>query len=519
MPSMIEALHAVLVSLYLLTLGILTIYGVHRYVQVFLYFRHHRKEPIAAGKFSELPKVTVQLPMYNEMYVAERIIEGACALDYPREKLQIQVLDDSTDESKDIARECCDRMRRLGHNVQYIHRTNRQGYKAGALAHGLGQATGEFVVIFDADFVPTPSMIRRSIDFFTDPNVGCVQTRWDHINRKQSMLTRCQAIFLDGHFMIEHTARNCSGRFINFNGTAGIWRRKAIDDAGGWQHDTLTEDIDLSYRAQLRGWQFIFLKNLLAPAELPPEIVSFKQQQHRWTKGQVQTAVKLLPSILRAPLPLKVKVEAFFHLTNTAVYIPAIILSLILFPVWYVNPHLFDVKSELIAMAIASFCGLLTASAGTFYMLSQKAVGRSQLATFGLVPFLMAIGMGIAVINGLAVLEGLFGRKDTEFVRTPKYGTAGTTGAADWKKKAGSFQMKKSLLPFIELAFGLYLIGCLFLAVKTHAAWGTLPFLVIFAFGYLYVGTLTLHARWLSGRAQAQARKEAAQLEPEALAA
>jgi hypothetical protein len=333
------------------------------------------------------------------------------------------------------------------------------------------------------------------------------------------MLTRCQAIFLDGHFMIEHTARNCSGRFINFNGTAGIWRRKAIDDAGGWQHDTLTEDIDLSYRAQLRGWQFVFLKNLLAPAELPPEIVSFKQQQHRWTKGQVQTAVKLLPSILRAPLPLKVKFEAFFHLTNTAVYIPAIILSLILFPVWYVNPNMFDLKSELFAMAIASFCGLLTASAGTFYMLSQKAVGRSQLATLGLVPFLMAIGMGIAVINGLAVLEGLFGRKDTEFVRTPKYGAAGTANKADWKKKAGAFQMKKSLLPFIEMTFGFYLIGCIAIAVRHHAAWGTLPFLVIFAFGYLYVGMLTLHARWLSTRAAAQARKEAAQLHPEALAA
>ncbi|HVX87101.1 MAG TPA: cellulose synthase family protein [Phycisphaerae bacterium] len=507
MPSMIEALNAVLVSLYLLTLGILTIYGIHRYVQVYLYFKHHRKEPVPAGKFSDLPRVTVQLPMYNEMYVAERIIEGACGLDYPREKLQIQVLDDSTDESREIARECCDRMRRGGHNVQYIHRTNRQGYKAGALANGLSQATGEFVVIFDADFVPTPSMLRRSIDFFTDPNVGCVQTRWDHINRTQSMLTRCQAIFLDGHFMIEHTARNCSGRFINFNGTAGIWRRKAIEDSGGWQHDTLTEDVDLSYRAQLRGWQFVFLKDLLAPAELPPEIVAFKQQQHRWTKGQVQTAVKLLPSILRAPLPLKVKVEAFFHLTNTAVYLPAIVLSLILFPVWYLDPSLFDTRSELIAMAIASFCGLLTASAGTFYMLSQKAVGRSQLATIGLVPFLMAIGMGISVINGVAVLEGLFGRRDTEFVRTPKYGTAGTRGGSDWKKKAGSFKSKLSLLPFIEVVCGVYLVACIAVAVMTKAAAGTVPFLCIFAFGYLYVGLLTFHSRWLANRARAEARK------------
>jgi cellulose synthase/poly-beta-1,6-N-acetylglucosamine synthase-like glycosyltransferase len=501
MPSMIVAIHAVLVSLYLLTLGVLTVYGLHRYLQIYLYYKHHRKVPLPAGEFAELPKVTVQLPMYNEMYVAARIIEGACALDYPREKLQIQVLDDSTDGSADIARECCDRMRRLGHNVQYIHRTNRQGYKAGALAHGLTQASGEFVVIFDADFIPTEDMILRSISFFTDPNIGCVQTRWSHLNRTQSMLTRCQAIFLDGHFMIEHTARNRSGRFINFNGTAGTWRKKAIDDSGGWQHDTLTEDVDLSYRAQLRGWKFVFLPELLAPAELPPEITAFKQQQHRWTKGQVQTAVKLLPSILRAPLPFRVKAEAFFHLTNTAVYLPAIVLSLILFPVWFVAPDLFHSTSTVAAMVIASFCGLLTASAGTFYMLSQKAVGRSQLRTLALVPFLMAIGMGISVINGMAVLEGLFGRKDTEFVRTPKYGTAGTTGVGDWKKKAGAFNKKKrSFLPYVEVVFGLYLAACTAFAIWTRSAWGTIPFLVIFSFGYLYVGVLTLQSRWLSGR-------------------
>ncbi|MCL2648302.1 MAG: glycosyltransferase [Phycisphaerales bacterium] len=497
----LTAVHITLVGLYLLTLGILTVYGMHRYVQVYLYCRHHHKAPTPAGTFPELPKVTVQLPMYNEMYVARRIIEGACALDYPREKLEIQVLDDSTDDSAQIAAKCCEEMRRLGHNVHYIHRTNRQGYKAGALAHGLTQATGEFVVIFDADFVPAKEMIRQSIHFFTDPNVGCVQTRWDHMNRRDSLLTRCQAIFLDGHFMIEHTARNRSGRFINFNGTAGIWRRKAIEDSGGWQHDTLTEDVDLSYRAQLRGWRFVFLPELLAPAELPPEIVGFKQQQHRWTKGQVQTAVKLLPSILRAPLPLRVKTEAFFHLTSPAVYLPAIVLSLILFPVWFVDPELFTVsRSALVAMVIASFCGLLTASAGTFYMLSQKAVGRSQWRTVLLVPFLMAIGMGISVMNGLAVLEGLFGRKDTEFVRTPKYGA---NGPSDWKKKAGTYNKKKlSMLPFIEILFGVYLAACAIAAIFTRMAWGTAPFLIIFSFGYLYVGLLTFHGRWLANRVQ-----------------
>ncbi len=434
MPSMIEALHAVLVGLYMLTLGVLTIYGIHRYIQIYLYTKHRRKVPVPSGKFSDLPQVTVQLPMYNEMYVAERVIEAACQLDWPREKLQLQVLDDSTDGSAEIAKNCCDRMRRLGHNIQYIHRNNREGYKAGALAHGLTESSGEFILIFDADFVPTRNLLRGAIHYFTDPNIGCVQTRWDHINRYQSLLTRCQAIFLDGHFMIEHTARNRSGRFINFNGTAGIWRRKAIEDSGGWQHDTLTEDMDLSYRAQLRGWQFVFMPEMLAPAELPPEIVAFKQQQHRWTKGQVQTAVKLLPSIMRAPLPLKVKVEAFFHLTNTAVYIPAIILSLILFPVWTINPEMFQSKSQVLALAIASFCGLLTCSAGTFYMLSQKAVGRSTLATMGMIPILLGLGMGISVINGVAVIRRTVWQEE-HGIRADAQIWGGHT--SDWKKQAG----------------------------------------------------------------------------------
>ena len=512
MPTALEAVHVVLVGAYLSTLAILAVYGVHRYIQIYLYYRHQHKVPVPAGKFTELPQVTVQLPMYNEMYVADRVIEAACQIDWPREKLQIQVLDDSTDRSADIAKACCDRMRRLGHNVQYIHRANRTGYKAGALANGLHEASGEFVVIFDADFIPTRDMLRRSIDFFTDPNVGCVQTRWDHINRTQSMLTRCQAIFLDGHFMIEHTARNRSGRFINFNGTAGIWRRKAIEDAGGWQHDTLTEDVDLSYRAQLRGWQFVFLPELLAPAELPPEINAFKQQQHRWTKGQVQTAVKLLPSIMKAHLPWWVKVEAFFHLTNGIVYFPAIILSLIIFPVWFVDPDLFNSPGTLMALIIASFFGLLTCSAGTFYMLSQKAVGRSTLVTMGMVPFLMALGMGIAVINAVAVMEGLFGRRDTEFVRTPKYGTA--PGTTEWKKRAGSFKSKFNVLPIIEILFGLYMAACTAIAIYTRSAAGTIPFLVIFSFGYLYVGVLTFHSRWMANRARAQfVRQETSQAE------
>jgi cellulose synthase/poly-beta-1,6-N-acetylglucosamine synthase-like glycosyltransferase len=499
MPAAFQAVHLVLVVIYVVTLAILAVYGMYRYVQIVVYYRHHHKAHVPAGKFTELPPITVQLPMFNEMYVAQRVIEGACQIDWPRDKTQIQVLDDSTDESAEIARACCDRMRRLGHNIRYVHRTSRTGYKAGALAEAMPEVTGEFIVIFDADFVPTRDMVRKCIDFFTDPNVGCVQTRWDHMNRSQSMLTRSQAIFLDGHFMVEHISRNRSGRFMNFNGTAGMWRRKAIDDAGGWQHDTLTEDMDLSFRAQLRGWQFVYLPDVLAPAELPPEMSSFKQQQHRWTKGQVQTAVKLLPSILQAPLPWHVKIEALFQLTCTISYIPAILLSLVLFPVWNVDPELFRTSGVLIPLVVASFFGLLTCSAGTFYMLSQKAAGRSTFTTMLMVPWLMALGMGIAVINGVAVLEGLFGRRDTEFVRTPKYGTA--SGTKDWKKRAGAFKVKRSIVPVVEIIFGLYMAACAALAIGTDSATGTIPFLVIFSFGYLYVGVLTVHNRWLAARA------------------
>ena len=531
MSLFMHYLHLTCVSLYLLTLAILAIYGVHRYVQVFLYYRHMAKRPQPASHFENLPKVTVQLPMYNERFVAERIIEASCRLDYPAELLQIQVLDDSTDQSAEISLECCRRMRELGHNVEYIHRTDRTGYKAGALEHGLKTATGEFIVIFDADFVPNPDMIQKSIHYFTDPNVGCVQTRWEHLNREQSMLTRCQAIFLDGHFMIEHTARNRSGRFINFNGTAGIWRRKAIAESGGWQHDTLTEDVDLSYRAQLRGWNFVFLPHTVSPAELPPEITSFKQQQHRWTKGSVQTAVKLLPSVMRAPLPWWVKLEAFFHLTSGSVYLPAVILSLLLFPTWSMDTSLLKSDSIMVGIIVMSFFGLLTCSAGTFYMVSQQAIGRSGWKTFFMIPMLMAIGMGISLINTIAVLEGLFGSKNSEFVRTPKYGSAGGSNQSkDWKKRAGAFRTKLDFLPFVEIAFGLYMAVCLVISILTarypgsvpyfrDPAPGTIPFVAIFMFGYLYVGLATLHNKWIAARAKPPILTKPLAAETEPLAA
>src|ERR1700674_3567700 len=283
---------------YFFVLIILAVYGWHRYYLVYLYMTNRDKEPTAGPPLDPLPVVTIQLPLYNEMYVADRLIAAVCLIDYPRELLEIQVLDDSTDETRSIADLAVRRLAEQGFDIKYFHRANRIGYKAGALEAGLKVARGEFIAIFDADFIPTTDFLTRLMPHFREPKVGMVQARWGHINQDYSLLTKIQAILLDGHFILEHGGRNRGGRFFNFNGTAGVWRRTAIDDAGGWQHDTLTEDLDLSYRAQLRGWKFIFVPSLLAPADMPVEMNAFKSQQHRWAKGSIQTCRKLLPLIL-----------------------------------------------------------------------------------------------------------------------------------------------------------------------------------------------------------------------------
>src|SRR3989454_2684066 len=284
---------------YLTILTILAVYGLHRYHLVFLYLKHKDKTAHPLAKLETKPQVTIQLPIYNEMYVVERLVEAACNVRYPREFLEIQVLDDSTDGTLQIAAACVDKYREGGFNIHYVHRDNRKGFKAGALENGLNVATGELIAIFDADFIPAPNFLEDVVDYFSDPEVGMVQVRWGHINREYSLLTQVESVILDGHFIIEHGGRHFSGRFFNFNGTAGIWRRTAIESAGGWQHDTLTEDTDLSYRAQMAGWKFLYLPHIVCPAELPVEMNSFKSQQARWAKGLIQTAIKLLPRILR----------------------------------------------------------------------------------------------------------------------------------------------------------------------------------------------------------------------------
>src|SRR4051794_9141390 len=417
-----------LMTLYVAVLVVVAIYGMHRYVLVYLYLKHRDDVYEPKGTFAKLPRITLQLPMYNEDSVAERVIRATCQLDYPLDRLEIQVLDDSTDHSADIARKACEEWAAKGYPIRYIHRDNRTGYKAGALAAGLKEASGEFVAIFDADFIPPRDILRNVLDHFTDDKVGMVQIRWDHLNRNASILTRSQAIFLDAHFVIEHTARNRSGRFMHFNGTAGVWRRATIPDAGGWQHDTLTEDLDLSYRAQMKGWQFVYLPQFCAPAELPPEIIAFKQQAHRWTKGGFQTAIKLLPGILRSKhLSKRIKLEAFFHLTNTVVYPMMVLVTVLMYPIFFYALSPLKMYPGAQHIFSATLFILATCSASTFFVFGQRELFGREAGWKSLlyVPFLMALGVGVSLNNAKAVLEAIWGairKKPSEFVRTVKYG-------------------------------------------------------------------------------------------------
>ena len=468
---------------YFFVLVILAVYGWHRYYLVYLYMKNKGRQPVPAGTFDVLPAVTIQLPIYNEMYVADRLIDAVCQIDYPRELLEIQVLDDSTDETRGVAEQAVRRNAARGVDIVYLHRADRMGYKAGALEAGLKVAKGEFVAIFDADFIPTTDFLRRTVQFFTDPKIAMVQARWGHINQQYSLLTKIQAILLDGHFGLEHGGRNRAGLFFNFHGTAGIWRCTAIADAGGWQHDTLTEDLDLSYRAQLRGWRFVFLSDLIAPAEVPVEMNSFKSQQHRWAKGSIQTCRKLLPRILRSNAPLGVKAEAFFHLTANFNYPLMCVLSVLMAPSMVIRYNMG--WYEMLIIDVPLFFAA-TASVANFYMVCQRELHSDWLTRARYLPFLMSIGIGLAINNTKAVFEALF-NKQTEFARTPKYRIEGQSDEWIGKKYRQAFVVQ----PMIELALGLYFTATVFYALA-NGIYGTLPFLVLFQIGFLYTGLLSI---------------------------
>ena len=473
-----------ILATYFFVLVILAVYGWHRYYLVYLYMKHKDRQAVPAGQFGTLPPVTIQLPIYNEMYVADRLIDAVCQLDYPADLLEIQVLDDSTDETCAVAEQAVRRNAARGVDIKYLHRTDRSGYKAGALEAGLKSARGDYIAIFDADFIPPANFLRRTVPFFTDPEIGLVQARWGHINQDYSLLTKIQSILLDGHFVLEHGSRNRSGLFFNFNGTAGIWRRTAIADAGGWQHDTLTEDLDLSYRTQLKGWQFVFVQDHVSPAELPVEMNAFKSQQHRWAKGSIQTFLKLMPRILQSDQPFHVKAEAFFHLSANFNYPLMCVLSVLMAPSMVIRYNMG--WYEMLLIDIPLFFAA-TASVANFYMVCQRELyPQTWTERLRYLPFLMSIGIGLAVNNTKAVFEALF-HKPSEFVRTPKYAVEGASD--DWSQK--KYRQSVSVQPMIELALGLYFTATLFYALA-NGIYGTVPFLMLFQVGFLYTGMLSL---------------------------
>jgi cellulose synthase/poly-beta-1,6-N-acetylglucosamine synthase-like glycosyltransferase len=473
---------------YFLVLLVLAMYGLHRYWLVYDYFMYSKNVPPPPPPVTHWPRVTIQLPIFNERYVIERLAEAVSRFDYPPELLEVQVLDDSTDETCDVARACVERHAAQGMPIVYVHRANREGYKAGALENGLQTAEGEFIAIFDADFIPEPDFLRRTIPYFLNPDggekIGMVQTRWTYLNSDYSLLTNVETILLDGHFVVEHGARSRRGTFFNFNGTAGVWRRKVIDDAGGWEHDTLTEDTDLSYRAQLKGWKFLYLPQIECASELPVDMNGFKAQQARWAKGLMQTAKKILPKVFKADVPWHVKTEAFFHLTANISYPLMVLLSTMLLPVMIVRfqQGWFQMLLIDLPLFLASTCSI-----SSFYLVAQKELRpKTWWRTFLYLPFVMATGIGISVRNAQAVIEALIGKK-SEFARTPKFRIEGKKGT--FAKK--SYRNKAGWMPYAEVLLGLYFSLTIVYAI-TNENYATVPFLLLFVWGYLYTGFMSL---------------------------
>jgi cellulose synthase/poly-beta-1,6-N-acetylglucosamine synthase-like glycosyltransferase len=489
-----DAFDWVVMGTYFGILLLFSIYGFYRFRLVYLFLRYRGYRPQPKGYFAEaeLPRVTVQLPIYNEMYVVERLLHAVAALDYPPDRLEIQVLDDSTDETSEICRRLVEQYQAEGRNIVYLRRGERTGFKAGALAYGLARAHGDFIAVFDADFIPRPDCVRRMIHYFTDPQVGMVQMRWSYINADYNLLTRIQQIMLDGHFVVEQTARSRSGSFFNFNGTAGMWRRTAIEWSGGWQHDTLAEDTDLSYRAQLFGWKFVYLLEEDVPSELPVDMNAFKVQQRRWAKGVLQVGFKLIGRIFRSPLPWSVKLELFFRFTNNANAPLFLLLSLLHWPVliarfnqgWF---HLLILDVPILLFA--------TASVLAFYGVAIWHLSPDWKRQAKYLPLVMAMGIGLALNNARAALEAFLGVR-SPFARTPKFKIESKRD--EWKSKKYTF--RHDLAPIFEMALALYFIGVVWYAART-GIYGTIPFLLLFLFGYGVTGAFSL----VQGRAVARA--------------
>lgn len=445
-----------------------------------------------------LPQLTIQLPTFNEMYVVNRLIDSVVELNYPKEKLEIQVLDDSTDDTVEIAKKKVEEWRKQGVDIKYIHRVDRSGFKAGALAEGLKQAKGEFIAIFDADFLPKKDFLEKIIPHFKNEELGMIQSRWEHINEKYSLLTKLQAFGLDAHFTVEQGGRNAGGHFINFNGTAGVWRRKAIEEAGGWQSDTLTEDLDLSYRAQLKGWKFLFVEEVGAPAELPAAMNALKTQQFRWNKGAAECTRKNLKKVLKAPnLSLGTKLNATFHLMNTAVFICIVILALLSLPMLAIKEHFQEYD---LLFTLAGFFLITLPILGLFYWTSLQRAYTNKWKAFAhfivLFPMFLSVSMGLSLHNAMAVLEGYLGKK-SPFIRTPKFNLTDDKS----KKWSANVYLRKSINPLtlLEILFAIYFLGGIILGFK-YGDYGLMPFHFMLFLGFTYVSLYSVSHSFKANR-------------------
>ncbi|MEO7110120.1 MAG: glycosyltransferase [Polyangiaceae bacterium] len=496
-------MHTLLCTAYFAVLLLLSMYGLHRSHLVITVLRHRKvlkarqSVPIDMTLTSaDLPHVTVQLPLFNEATVAPRLLDHVARIDYPRDRLEIQVLDDSTDETRQLVMAHVARLRENSDlDIVYIHRVDRTGYKAGALDAGLNVAKGEIVAIFDADFLPQPDFLRAIVSDFSDPKVGMVQARWGHMNRNHSLLTRVQALMLDGHHLVENRARAAAGWLFNFSGTGGAWRKEAIISAGGWQHDTLTEDLDLSYRAQMAGWKFIYRETVVTPAELPEDVSAFRAQQYRWAKGTVQTARKLLKRVLTSDLTFAQRAEAFFHFTPHFAYPLMVFLSLLLLPALILMPATNPRAMLLIDLPL---CIGTTGSLAMFYAMAELAQGRRRRDALLVLPALLALGAGLAPHLTKAVVEGLRSMSG-EFVRTPKKGVVG----------GHQRYHARSDVPVTEIFLGLFSLASVVASIET-GHWFATPFAMIFTFGYGYVATLVMTEQNAGRRAATAVEVEAA---------
>lgn len=461
---------------------LLLLYGINTYLMLYYCLSSRRSiSPVDNGTPGKgerpWPRVTVQLPIYNERNVSERVMRAAASQDYPLDRLEIQVLDDSIDETREIIDRMANEIKATGVDIRVVRRKDRSGFKAGALEYATKRATGEFLAVFDADFIPGPDFLKQTVPHFQeDDKIAFVQTRWGHVNRWENALTVCQSLGIDGHFRIEQPARANAGLFMNFNGTAGIWRRSAIEDAGGWSSRTLTEDLDLSYRVQLAGWKPCYLEDVVVPAEVPSTIAGVRSQQFRWAKGSIQTAILMLPGVWRGPYSLLKKIEAFLHLTNYGIHPMMLILAVLALPI--LSLDLVKVSSSFFVVAAVPLIAATLGPSTMYAVAAFRDPGQKRVSLLWL-PLLVVYGTGIAVSNTVAVYEAVVG-KTSSFIRTPKKGG----------QKRSGYRLGRSRVWMVEIFMGIYSVGSIVACLKT-GNYGILPFLVIFASGFLTVGIRT----------------------------